>query len=99
MMLKLLSSPMTLVPMMAGVTAIGGLRIWGKPDSSIFTFGSDRFDIFAVADRLETRGWVSFRLLDPKGLHMQCDPFPDQIVDAFLADLRISVDEVVTDNG
>ncbi|HUS52791.1 MAG TPA: hypothetical protein VMY41_02155 [Thermohalobaculum sp.] len=38
---------------------------------------------------------MSFRLQEPRGLHMQCDPFADEIVDAFLADLRISVDEVV----
>jgi len=85
--------------LMAGVTAIDGMQIFGNPQSSIFAFGSDVFDIFAVADRLETRCWISFKLQEPRGLQMQCDPFADEIVDAFLADLRASVGEVVNQKG
>ncbi|MFQ5665261.1 MAG: aminotransferase class V-fold PLP-dependent enzyme [Candidatus Binatia bacterium] len=75
----------------AGIEAIAGLHIWGDPDASLLAFGSDQFDIRAVADVMDDRGWHLDRQENPAALHMMVTPNHAKIIDAFLADLRDAV--------
>ena len=52
-----------------GINAIDGLKIWGEPDLSIFTFGSDEMDIYAVAERLTAKGWLVGLNREPRGIY------------------------------
>lgn len=72
-----------------GIEAIDGLAVGYDPDMSIFEFGSDRFDMDAVCDRMDDRGWNLDR--QQGGLHLMVAPGHDRVVDAFLADLTASV--------
>jgi glutamate/tyrosine decarboxylase-like PLP-dependent enzyme len=75
-----------------GIAKIPGLRIVGKPAMSVFAFAADAVDIFVVADAMEGRGWHIDRLQDPAAIHLMITPAHVQAVDAYLGDLRSSVD-------
>ena len=70
-----------------GVNAIPGLEVRGEPDMSVFAFGSDSVDIYAVGDAMDELGWNLDRLQMPPNLHVIVTPAHEGIVDSFLADL------------
>ena len=72
----------------AGIDAIPGLHVLGDPVMSVLAFGSDRFDVFAVGDAMDARGWHLDRQKGPAALHLMVSPMHAQIADRFLADLR-----------
>lgn len=80
-----------------GIVAIDGLRITGSPDMSLMEFGSDRFDISAVADVMDDRGWHLDR--QQGGLHLMVSPYHARIVDRFLADLADAVADHTESRG
>ena len=81
--------------LMAGVCAIEGLHCHpAKPDLSIFLICSDSLDMFQVADEVVKRGFIVFRAAEPRSIHMLGDPFPDELVDRFLAVLSEAAAEV-----
>jgi len=71
-----------------GIDAIPGLRVIGDPAMSVFAFGSDTLDVFAVGDRMDQKGWHLDRQKGPDALHLMVSPLHAQIADVFLADLR-----------
>jgi sphinganine-1-phosphate aldolase len=75
-----------------GIDAIPGLRVWGDPVMSVFSFGSDQFDIAAVGDKMDEKGWHLDRQNDPDALHLMVSPAHAKIADAFLEDLREAVE-------
>jgi sphinganine-1-phosphate aldolase len=77
----------------AGITAIPGLRVLGRPDATIVTYASD-LDVYAIADRLEARGWSVDRQHRPASIHLTVTANHADVVDEYLVDLRIAVDEV-----
>lgn len=83
----------------AGITAIKGLTIIGKPEGPLFAYRSTsrRLDIFAVGDRMEARGWHIDRVQNPDGLHAMVTMRHAEVVDEYLADLKAAVDEVRAD--
>jgi glutamate/tyrosine decarboxylase-like PLP-dependent enzyme len=74
--------------------AIPGLRVLGDPDATLVAFTFDDLDAFAVADALWKRGWFVDRQAPPPSLHMTINAIHERVIDAYLADLRASVDEV-----
>ena len=40
------------------INAIEGLFVMGKPDMSVFAYGSNTLDIYAVATGMEDKGWM-----------------------------------------
>lgn len=73
----------------AGIEAIDGLRLTHPTDLSLFEFGSDDFDISAVGDGMDDRGWNLDR--QQGGLHLMVSPYHEHIVDQFVADLADAV--------
>ncbi|MEE2678795.1 MAG: aspartate aminotransferase family protein [Myxococcota bacterium] len=76
----------------AGIEALPPLRVWGEPAMSVFSFGSDSLDVFAVGDVMDERGWHLDRQTGPDALHLMVSPEHDRIVDEFLADLAHAVE-------
>jgi glutamate/tyrosine decarboxylase-like PLP-dependent enzyme len=74
-----------------GIEAIPPLRVWGEPAMSVFSFGSDDLDIFAVGDGMDERGWHLDRQKGPDALHLMVSPEHDRIVEVFLEDLAAAV--------
>lgn len=83
----------------AGVRSIPGLALLGEPESTIVACGAAPGgpDIYAVADRLEARGWAPDRQQRPPSLHLTCTANHLAIAEAYLADLRAAVEEVARD--
>jgi len=73
----------------AGIDAIDGLHVLGDPDASTFAFGSDDFDVMAVGDVMDRKGWRLDR--QPDSLHCIVMPQHAKIVETFLADLAEAV--------
>ncbi|HEY1812557.1 MAG TPA: aminotransferase class V-fold PLP-dependent enzyme [Kofleriaceae bacterium] len=76
----------------AGIAQIPGLSLLGRPDATIVAYTGEH--LFAVADRLEARGWSVDRQHRPTSVHLTVTANHAPIVDEYLADLRASVGEV-----
>jgi glutamate/tyrosine decarboxylase-like PLP-dependent enzyme len=74
-----------------GIEAIPGLRVLGEPVMSVFAFGSDALDIFAVGDVMDEKGWHLDRQKSPDALHLMVSPEHARVADGFLEDLRFAV--------
>ncbi|MEO6953371.1 MAG: aspartate aminotransferase family protein [Polyangia bacterium] len=85
----------------AGVRSIPGLRVVGEPEMTVFAIGSDELDLYALADRMQERGWMLDRQHKPATLHLTVTPAHAAHVDAIVAALRESADEIrgKTDSG
>ena len=57
---------------------------------SVFSFGSDKVDIFEVGDEMTLRGWHLDRQQFPSSLHVTVNHSQVEMVDAFLSDLTES---------
>jgi|AGTN01.1.fsa_nt_gi Glutamate decarboxylase and related PLP-dependent proteins len=77
------------------IAAIDSLRILGRPQAGIFAFGSDTVDVHALADILETRGWVISQQTNPDSLHFMVTPAHAASVDAFIADLQEATAQLI----
>ncbi|MFX1304010.1 MAG: pyridoxal phosphate-dependent decarboxylase family protein [Promethearchaeota archaeon] len=82
-----------------GINEIPDLYIIGKPVMSVFSFTSDKIDIYQLGDRMDKKGWHLDRIQFPNALHMMVNPHHAEIVDTFLKDLRETVTEVVENPG
>ena len=77
-----------------GIEEIPGLRLMGRPHLSVVAFTSDDFDIYKVADVMKVRGdWELARMQRPPCLHICVNARTASIVDAWLEDLRASVEQ------
>ena len=77
-----------------GIEQIPELYILGKPDMSVYSFTSDKFHIYYLADAMERRGWHLDRMQFPPAIHMTINPPQAKVVEQFLKDLNESVKEV-----
>lgn len=83
-----------------GIVAIPGLRVIGAPDATIVAWScapGTGLDAFAIADRLEARGWAVDRQHRPASIHLTVTANHLAVVDRYLADLRAAADEVRRD--
>jgi sphinganine-1-phosphate aldolase len=74
-----------------GIEAIPGLKVMGKPAMTVFGYTSvdPHLDIFAIADGLESRGWLVSRDEYPvNAIRFMQSPGHEPYIDAYLADLR-----------
>jgi glutamate/tyrosine decarboxylase-like PLP-dependent enzyme len=82
----------------AGIARIDGVQLLGRGDATIvaYTAGARGAQTFALADRLEARGWTVDRQHRPASIHLTvtANHAGAGIVDAYLADLRAAVAEV-----
>ena len=80
----------------AGIAAIAGLQLVGRGDATIVAYGAreKKLDLFAIADRLEARGWTVDRQHRPASIHLTVTANHAAIVDDYLRDLRAAVADV-----
>jgi sphinganine-1-phosphate aldolase len=81
----------------SAVADVPELTIRAEPHATLLAFGAadeGDLDIFAVADALARRGWYVDRQGPPPSLHCTVSVVHEGKIDAFVDDLRASVDEV-----
>ena len=74
----------------SGIRALG-LRVLPS-DSTIVSYAGN--DVFALADRLEARGWTVDRMHRPAAIHLTVTANHAPIVEEYLADLAAALAEV-----
>lgn len=72
------------------VRSIEGLKLLTPTgsDAAVVAIGSDRFDIFALATRMEEKGWNVFTSMDPDCVGLCYGQQHLLVIDQWLADLR-----------
>lgn len=81
--------------LMNGIEDIPELSILGKPVMSVFSFTSEKLNIFQLGDVLDEKGWHLDRIQFPSALHMMVNPYHAKIIDLFLKDLKDAVNIVL----
>jgi sphinganine-1-phosphate aldolase len=77
--------------LMKGISTLHGLFVIGKPVMSVFAFGAEDLDVFALGDRLDAQGWRLSRQNHPRSLHMIATANHLTAVPRFLHDLEAAV--------
>lgn len=80
--------------MLAGIAAIPGMRVLGKPVATVFAFCFDDGDTYRLGDAMDARGWHVDRQQMPPALHCMITAAHAPHAQAFLTDLRAAVEEV-----
>jgi glutamate/tyrosine decarboxylase-like PLP-dependent enzyme len=78
----------------AGIARIPGLVVLGRPDATIVSYTAAGIGVFAIADRLEARGWTVDRMHRPSAIHLTITANHAPIVDDYLRDLEAAVGDV-----
>ena len=74
----------------------------GLPESTLLSFGTkdpNRHDVFAIADRLIAKGWFLDKQTPPASIHMTVMAVHAPLVDEFLSDLDIAIQQVGSERG
>jgi sphinganine-1-phosphate aldolase len=82
------------IRLVEGIQAIPGLFVLGKPPATVFSFGSDKINVFPLAVRLKEKGWHLHSQHRPASLHLTISPCHEKIVEPFLKDLRLAAAEL-----
>ncbi|CAJ0604017.1 unnamed protein product [Cylicocyclus nassatus] len=79
-----------------GIEKIEGIELHGSPDVSVVAFKSSLFNIYAVSDKMNKRGWNLNTLQNPNAIHicLTYNHANDKVVEAFLEELASVVAEV-----
>ena len=80
--------------LIAGINAIDGLEVLGRPDAYLIAFGSDHVDVAALDGAMTADGWLTKRNLDPPAIHLFVDLSHGPIVDEYVAALKDAVRRV-----
>jgi sphinganine-1-phosphate aldolase len=82
------------IKLVEGIQAIPGLFVLGKPPATVFSFGSDKINVFQLAVKLKEKGWHLHSQHRPASLHLTISPCHEKIVEPFLKDLRLAAAEL-----
>ncbi len=82
-----------------GINSIEGLGVLGKPDLSIIIYGSRKFDMYSVAERLTMHGWLAGLCREPRAIHLMMSLNHEPVREEYLADLTAAVEEVKAGQG
>jgi glutamate/tyrosine decarboxylase-like PLP-dependent enzyme len=74
-----------------GITSVPGLHVTGEPAMCVFSFTSDRHDIYLIGDELAANGWNLDKLQFPPALHMTISNLNSGHEDEFIAALKDAV--------
>lgn len=78
---------MTSTALVDGINGIAGLEVLGRPDMSVFAYGSRSLDISAIGDVLADRGWYVSRQAQPPSIHITVTPAHEPVAASYLDDL------------
>ena len=85
-----------------GLRAIPGLQVFGEPHATIVAWGAEKPageggpNLFAIADRLQSKGWSVDRQQNPSSIHCTVTSNHGPVIDDYLRDVREAVDHVVS---
>lgn len=74
-----------------GIAQIDGVYILGKPNAATLAIGSDKYDIYAVADEMSLLGWSLNRQQLPPSIHITLTDYHVGMAQVFLDDLQVAI--------
>lgn len=77
-----------------GIAEIAGVEVMAAPEAAIICLGSKDHNIFAIGDKLSSRGWYFDRQHHPDSIHLTITQIHFDVADEFLTDLAWAVSEV-----
>lgn len=77
--------------LMEKVKEIQDLYILGSPPATIFSFTSDKINIYEIADELNLKGWNFERLQYPPAIHLTVSQIHETVIEEFISDLKAAV--------
>ncbi len=77
-----------------GLTAIPGVRIFGKPPLYGFAYAAEGVDMRKVSALMAERNWQCPNTVDPPGIHFMATPVHEAAVDGYLRDIRECIEAV-----
>ncbi|XP_047528523.1 sphingosine-1-phosphate lyase [Vanessa atalanta] len=85
----------------AELRKIEGIFIFGKPATTVIAFGSKKFDVFKLADKLHKKGWSLNALQFPSGIHIAVTHAHTQagVAERFVADVRAATSACLKEGG
>jgi glutamate/tyrosine decarboxylase-like PLP-dependent enzyme len=83
----------------AGIEAIPGMTVFGRPDLSILAFGAAERDADSIAAGMARREWVPGMVRTPPGLHLMMSLLHEPAREDYLRDLRAAVAEAAPAQG
>jgi hypothetical protein len=75
----------------AAIDEIDGLEVVGDPVGPVFAVQSSVYDMFAVGDVMDDKGWHLNRNREPESLHVMLSPVHALVIDELIDDLRDAV--------
>ncbi|XP_026484234.1 sphingosine-1-phosphate lyase [Vanessa tameamea] len=85
----------------AELRKIEGIFIFGKPATTVIAFGSKKFDVFKLAEKLHKKGWSLNALQFPSGIHIAVTHAHTQagVAERFVADVRAATSACLKEGG
>jgi glutamate/tyrosine decarboxylase-like PLP-dependent enzyme len=80
--------------LLMGIERIEGLHVYGRPHIGNVSYGSTDYDINAVAEGMNQRGWTVGRGKEPATILFQCTPIHVHSIDQYIQDLEAAVNDV-----
>ncbi len=84
----------------AGIEAIPGCRILGRPDMNLIAFSCNTASVFHIVDEMKERGWFVQAQLgygpSPANIHLSVNPKSAPWCEDFLGDLSVCVEQAET---
>lgn len=82
------------IKLIQGIKQIPELYVLGNPPATVLAFGSEKLNIYKLAEKLKEKKWHIDAQHRPPSLHMTISPFHERVVEDFLKDLQDAVGEV-----
>ena len=82
--------------MIAGLTAVEGVRVNGEPPLYAFSWSAAAADMGAVAAAMGKRGWMCGQTTHPPGIHVMATPVHEASAEAYAAAAAESINEART---
>jgi len=79
--------------LMKGIEALPELYVLGRPPATVFAFGSQVLNIYALGEKMKERRWHIDSQHLPPCLHMTVSPVHAALVESFLDDLKEAAQE------
>ena len=79
------------------IKGMGGVKLLVDSDLCIVPIASDEFDVYAIATLMDRHGWNTFTACRPKCLYICIGERHDELLDLWLDDLKLSIDELRAD--
>ncbi|MCB9091749.1 MAG: aspartate aminotransferase family protein [Halobacteriovoraceae bacterium] len=69
------------------------IKILGKPNASLIAIGSDKINVYILADEMQKKGWAFDKGQNPASIHMTIMYAHRDVIDEFFSDLEVAIEE------